>query len=146
MNYLQNSLDALSLVEDEVYRNFYEFNSRMMMADLMIAQGDKAGEKLKEEWIVKATGFNMYYYALNKYLVEGKKQEAFELLKGSIERDPENYPNHLAMGEYYLKEGNQAKAVEHFKRAYDLNAEEKSRGTNYARYMYLSNQLILDRM
>jgi len=56
---------------------------------------------------------------------------------------PENFQTHFAFGEYYLKEGSQKKATEHFKKAYDL-ALEQGVWVNYARYLYLQNKLVLE--
>ena len=92
-----------------------------------------------------ASGFNIYYYALRKYTVEGKKQEALQILQQGVAMYPENFQTHFAFGEYYLKEGNQKKATEHFKKAYDL-ALEQGVWVNYARYLYLQNKLVLERI
>ena len=49
------------------------------------------------------------------------------------------------MGEYYLKQKDQVKATASFKKALELVEASGGRSTYY-RYMYLQNQMILDRM
>jgi cytochrome c-type biogenesis protein CcmH/NrfG len=60
-----------------------------------------------------------------------------------LRKNPNNWIANLAMGEYYIKSKNQEKATYHFGKAYEFAGE---RSKPYARYMYLSNTLILDRM
>ncbi|MEM1406267.1 MAG: hypothetical protein AAGG59_05790 [Bacteroidota bacterium] len=103
----------------------------------------KEGKRLIDEALGEASGFNVYYYVLNKLLVKGKKEEALEVLTRQIENDPENRANHLALGEYYLKTGDQKKATESFKKAYEYS--RGTQGENYTRYVYLQNKLILER-
>ena len=115
----------------------------MLKGELLISMGNqKEGQQLIDEALAEASGFNTYYYALNKLLVKGKKEEALALLEGQIERDPTNRANFLALGEFYLKIGAQQKATESFQKAFELSAGTP--GENYARYLYLQNKLVLE--
>jgi tetratricopeptide (TPR) repeat protein len=144
LQYLELSKAAIPKLEER-NRSTYTFNYKVLKGELLISMGKpREGKVLIQEALDSSTGFNVYYYALDKYMNKGEKEEALRLLAENVKRQPDNYPNHLALGEIYQKEGNQKKAVEHFKRAYELNVEQKSRGANYAQYMYLQNKLMLE--
>lgn len=146
MEYLEQSFVKLDDIENEYLRQAYEFNYKILKAEMLMSDGkNKEGKKLKEEALSMSAGFNIYYYALNKYTVEGDKEEAYQTLKQQVKDKPDNFQNHFAFGEYYLKEGNQQKATEHFKKAYDLTVAQESRWVNYAKYLYLQNKLVLER-
>ncbi len=118
------------------------FHNMSFKADLLIQKGNKKeGKALKDKAMTFGKGFDFYYYGLGLYLLDGKKKEAYKVLSDNVKNNPKDWVAHLAMGEYYIKEGNQKKVVEHFKQAYE-NAPEGSK--NYARYMYLSNKVILE--
>ncbi|MEO1053244.1 MAG: DUF2911 domain-containing protein [Bacteroidota bacterium] len=145
MDYLERSKEAIENLDEDRRKQAYNFNYKMLKSSYLLQQGKKKEAKvLKEEALDSAGGFNLYYFALNKYLVEGKKKEAYQILNSAISRYPDNFQNHFAFGEYYLKEGNQEKATDHFKKAYEMTVEQESRWKNYARYLYLQNQLVLD--
>ena len=144
LSYLEMSLPKIEEYENEAYRKAYLFNYKVLKGELLISMGNKKeGKKLIAEAMKEASGFNTYYYALNKLLVQDEQEEALKLLEEQIERDPTNRANFLALGEYYLKVGNQEKATEGFKQAYELSLG--SLGENYARYLYLQNKLVLER-
>lgn len=143
MGYLEQSLSKIDEIEEEVYRKAYLFNYRILKGEyLLLAGKKKEGNELIKQGLSEAQGFNIYYYALRKYTVEGKKSEALMILNAAVKRNPENFQNHFAFGEYYLKEGNQSKATEHFKKAYDMTVTQESGWKNYARYLYLQNKLV----
>lgn len=117
------------------------FQNKIFKADLLIQTGKTAeGEALKKEALAMAKGFNMYYYGLSHYLLQGNKAEAYRILKENVEQNPEDWIAHLALGEYYIKEGKQQMVVNHFEKAYQFAPDNWK---NYARYLYLSNKIIL---
>lgn len=143
--YLEQSKPLIEKEENEQYRSYYTFNYKVLKGELLETMGQKkAGRKLIEEALDNSSGFDVYYYALNKYLNKGMKEEAVDLLKENLKKHPDNYPTYLALGEIYQKLGYQKSAVEHFKKAYELNVEQRSMGANYARYLYLQNKLMLE--
>ncbi len=147
MEYLELSKDKIPEYEEERYQKVYTFNYKVLKGELLIDMGKKKeGKQLIDEALDAAEGFNMYYYSLNKLMVKGEQGEALRLLKGATKKDPDNFQNHFAFGEYYLKLEDQEKATEHFKKAYGLAVEQESRWINYARYLYLQNKLALERM
>ena len=142
--FLEKAIEMIPNEEHEVMKRVYKFSSHMIKAGILLNIGEvEKGEKLKQEMFSIADGFDMYYYALRKYSVEGKKAEALSLLKDAVQRNPDNYQNHFALGEYYLLERNQAKATEHFKIAYDMTVDQNSNWLNYAQYLYHQNRLAL---
>jgi len=147
LDYLEQSYTLLDSIENEDYKQAFTFNYKVLKGELLRDMGNKKeGQKLIDEALENAKGFNIYYYALRKYTVQGKHKEAFKILSSQIEKHPDNYPNYLALGEYYLKEKNQEKATENFKKAYELTVEQnKIKAQNYYRYMYLQNKLVLER-
>ncbi|MEP1034199.1 DUF2911 domain-containing protein [Ekhidna sp.] len=146
MAYLEKSFAKLPEIENEYLRQAYEFNYKILKSEALLQEGKKKeSNRLKNEALRSASGFNTYYYALRKYTVEGKKDEAFNILKQQIKAQPDNYQNHFAFGEFYLKEENQEKATEHFRKAYEMTVKQESRWVNYARYLYLQNKLVLER-
>lgn len=145
MVYLDSSKVVIDTGEMPAYQKAtYTFNYKVLKGEWMQALGDKkAGKAWVEEGLSEAAGFNAYYYGLNKLLVQGKPKAALKILEAQIKRDPENRANYLALGEYYLKQGNQEEATASFKKAYELS--KGSQGENYCRYMYLQNKLVLER-
>lgn len=143
--YLDSSKTKIDAYENEAYRKAYTFNYKVLKGEWLQAIGEKKeGKALLEEGLNSASGFNAYYYGLNKLLVQGKAREALAILEEQIERDPENRANFLALGEYHLNQGNQKEATESFKKAYELS--KGSLGENYCRYLYLQNKLVLERL
>lgn len=145
LNYLEKSKEGIPDIKEEVYRKNRTFKYKTLKGELLVSMGKKReGQKLINEALDSAQRFQVYYYALNKLTVEGKKKEAFEILTQAIKSDPGNFQNHIAFGEYYLKDNDQAKATEHFKKAYEMTKALKSNWHNYARYLYLQNKLVLE--
>jgi hypothetical protein len=153
MNQNQNSIDkALGYLElglaridslDQKSRRYTAFSLNMLKADLLIQKGEtKKGNALKKVTIEKSEGFDMYYYGLNTLIVKGNQKEAFQLLSDNIKRNPRQWQAYLAMGEYYLKAGDQQRVVDNFKLAYEYASDNWK---NYARYLYLQNKLVLER-
>lgn len=139
---IEKSIDRLEDVEER-YRPEEGFKSFVLKADLLIQEGKvKEGNALKKKMLESAKGFDLYYYGLSKYIVDGKNKEAFQLLGNNLKRNPDQWTGHLAFGEYHLKEKNQEQAVYHFKKAYEHAPENWK---NYARYLYLQNKLVFDR-
>ncbi len=145
LKYLELANEKMPEIENEAIRQGMTFNYQVMKGEVLISLGKKKeGQALIDLAMSEAENFNLYYYALNKFLVEGEKESAFEILQKGTELYPDNHANYLALGEYYLKEGDQAQATEHFKMAYE-RAVKNNPPANYYRYMYLQNKLILDR-
>lgn len=143
---VEQSKDKIQDYEQEYYQKAYTFNYKVLKSELLIDIGEKKeGKQLLEEAFSEAEGFSMYYYALWKYTVVGEEEVAIKAIEDAIKRNPENFANHLAYGEIYLKKGDQEKATEHFKKAYDLGAEYEQ-SVNYSRYLYLQNKLVLESM
>ena len=118
------------------------FHNKIYKADLLIKSRDKnQGMKLKNEALDSAKGFDMYYYGLGLYLLYKDKMEAHKVLSENVKNNPEDWIAHLALGEYYIKEGDQGKVVEHFEKAFKYSPDN---WRNYARYLYLSNKIILE--
>lgn len=131
---------ALMLVNQSI-ANKPGFHNKIYKADLLIKSGDKnQGMRLKKEALDSAKGFDMYYYGLSLYLIDEDKMEAFKVLSENAKNNPEDWIAHLALGEYYIKEGDQGKVVEHFEKAFKYSTDN---WRNYARYLYLSNKIIL---
>lgn len=84
----------------------------------------------------------MYNYGLNALLVKKDKKRAHRLLLQHSKDHPDQWQAFLALGEYYLVDGNQQKVVENFRKAYELAPDNWK---NYARYLYLQNRLQLER-
>lgn len=144
--YLEESFERMDEVEDENYRKALTYNYKVLKGEILLEMGKKKeANKLIDEALESASGFNIYYYALNKLTVREERDVAFKVLNEAVERFPDNFQNHFAFGEYYLKEGNQKKATEHFKKAFEMAVEQESRWVNYARYLYLQNKLVLER-
>ena len=122
-----------------------EFRNLMLKSQLLARKGLKAeSEMYREKAITMGQGFPYYYYyPLSFMLLEGDAEKTFATLSEMLIKEPDNWIANLAMGEYYIKAGIQAKATYHFGKAYEFAGE---RSKAYTRYMYLSNKLILDRM
>ncbi|MEM7296635.1 MAG: DUF2911 domain-containing protein [Bacteroidota bacterium] len=145
LTYLEESFSKIEELEQGAYRKAYTYNYKVVKGEILLEKGKKKeANELIDEAMASASGFNVYYYSLNKLTVRGERDVAFDVLKESIKRDPKNFQNHFAFGEFYLKEGNQKKATEHFKKAYEMTVDQKSRWENYARYLYLQNKLVLE--
>lgn len=115
-----------------------QFSYNILRAEYLISQGDTQGQQLLQETIKSAQGFNMYYYALNTLLVKKDKKRALALLLQNAKDHPKQWQGFLALGEYYLVDGDHKKVVESFKKAYELAPENWK---NYARYLYLQNKV-----
>lgn len=134
--------EALALIEQSIEAKA-TFHNKMRKADLLIQTGRKAeGKELREATLATAQGFDMYYYGLSLYLLRGDKKESYRLLTDNVKKNPDAWIAHLALGEYYIKAGNQKKVVEHMKRASELAPDN---WRNYATYLYQQNRLILER-
>ncbi len=119
------------------------FYNKMAKAQLLLLKGDKKnGNTLKKEALDSAAGFNVYYYGLRPILLYGDQKESLKILTKRTKDKPEEWQTYLALGEYYLKVGDQQKATENFKKSFELSSE---RWRNYARYLYLQNKLVLER-
>jgi hypothetical protein len=129
---------AMALVDESISVK-PGFGNLIYKADLLIESGSKKeGLKLKNQALDSAKGFNMYYYGLSLYLLSNDKNEAFEVLTNNAKKNPEHWIAHLALGEYYIKEGNQQKVIEHFEKSYKYAPDNWK---NYARYLYLQNKM-----
>ncbi len=143
MEFVEIAISNLASIENERSRQFEEFAANMLKADLLIATGEtRNGEKLRSQTLANSDNFQVYYYGLNTLLVKKDKEGALKLLTDNIKTNPEQWEGYLALGEYYLQEGNQEKVVEHFKKAYEYAPDNWK---NYARYLYLQNKLVLER-
>ena len=115
---------------------------KLVKADLLISMGEtKKGNQLKKEALKLADGFDIYYYGLSRYIVNGSKKEAYKILMDNLKRNPKHWQGYLALGEYYLKDKNQTKATENFRKAYEYATDKWK---NYARYLYFQNKLVLE--
>nr|WP_299382290.1 DUF2911 domain-containing protein [Allomuricauda sp.] len=134
--------EALSYV-DQSLEIGAEFRNTMLKSQLLAQQGKAAeSKKYEEQALTLGEGFPyFYYYPLSFMLLEGDAPKTYRLLSEMLNKEPDNWIANLAMGEYYIKAQNQEKATYHFGKAYE-HAGERSK--NYARYMYLSNKLILE--
>ncbi|TMU56554.1 DUF2911 domain-containing protein [Flagellimonas algicola] len=134
--------EALSYV-DQSLEIGSEFRNTMLKSQLLAQQGKNVeSKKYEEQSLTLGKGFPyFYYYPLSYMLLEGDTQKTYELLSEMLLKEPDNWIANLAMGEYYIKVQDQEKATFHFGKAYE-HAGERSK--NYARYMYLSNKLILE--
>ncbi len=143
--YLDSSKARIDDYDQEAYRKAYTFNYKVLKGEWLQETGEKkAGKALVKEGMNMASGFNGYYYALNKLLVQGQPKAALEILNSQIKRDPDNRANYLALGEYHLNQGNQMEATASFKQAYELS--KGTPGENYHRYLYLQNKLVLENL
>ena len=117
------------------------FHNQMLSSTLYQRKGEiKKAEELKSKALSVAKDFDYYYYGLSKYLIHHNKKASEKILKDNVDKNPEDWIAHLALGEFYIKESNQKKVVEHFKKAFELSPDN---WRNYARYLYLSNKIIL---
>lgn len=145
LNNIEISKPLIETYEEQAYRDAYTFNYEILKGKILHKMGEEnEGQALIQAALSHATGFDVYYYALNLYTREAKHQEAKTILIEQIERNPENFQNHFAFGEYYLKENDQENATAHFKKAYELTIAQDSGWQNYARYLYLQNKLALN--
>ena len=145
MAYLEESYQKIDDFEQDAYKKAALYNYKILKGEILLEMGKKKeANKLIDEAMESASGFNVYYYALNKLTVRGARDVAFKVLNEAVDRDPTNFQNHFAFGEFYLKEGNQEKATAHFKQAYEMTVEQESGWQNYARYLYLQNKLVLE--
>ena len=142
---LEKSYEKIEDFEQEAYQKAALYNYKVIKGEILLEMGKKKdADELISEALRNASGFSVYYYALNKLTVRDERDVAFEVLNDAIKRDPENFQNHFAFGEFYLKEGNQEKATAHFQKAYEMTVEQESGWKNYARYLYLQNKLVLE--
>ncbi|MEZ4810906.1 MAG: DUF2911 domain-containing protein [Allomuricauda sp.] len=134
--------EALQYVEQSIQMK-EDFRNVMLKAELLAQKGSsQESEKYKAKALEIGEGFYYYYYyPLSFMLLQGDIQKTYDLLSGMLQKDPDNWIANLAMGEYYIKAEDQEKATYHFKKAYEFAGE---RSKSYARYMYLSNKLILE--
>lgn len=140
--YIDSGLTKVNELKESA-RNYEAFSLNIIKSDILIENGrKKEGEKLKKEAISSADHFCMYYYGLYTLMHKNDKDEAYRLLSDDIKTHPTQWESYLAMGEYYIKVGNQEKVVENFKKAYEYAPDNWK---NYARYLYLQNKLILER-
>lgn len=145
LQYLETSKSQLDQAEEGQFKTHYMFTYMFLKGELLKKMNRvQEGEALIAEALKNTTGFPIYYYALNKYMNEGKQKEGLKLLLDDLKTHPKNYPTYLALGEIFQKEGDQKSAVENFKKAYEFNVEQNSMGANYARYLYLQNKLMLE--
>ncbi|MEP1778305.1 DUF2911 domain-containing protein [Reichenbachiella sp.] len=143
LDYLDSAMAKIDSVEERL-QPYEKFSTNILKADLLIQKGEvREGENLKKLTIENSQGFAMYYYGLNTLIVKGDKKEAYRLLSNNIKSNPDQWQGYLSMGEYYLKDGNQKKVVENFKKSFELAPDNWK---NYARYLYLQNKLVLERM
>lgn len=146
LQYLETSKSMLDKEEEGQNRTYYTLKYMFQKGELLKKMNRiKEGGALIAEALQNTTGFPIYYYALDKYMNDGKQKEGLSLLLNDLKVHPNNYPTYLALGEIFQKEGDQKSAVDHFKKAYELNVEQNSMGANYARYLYLQNKLMLER-
>ena len=136
--------EALSYVGQSIQMG-EEFRNLMLKAELLAQKGLKQeSETYKDKAMTLGAGFPYYYYyPLSFMFLEDDAPKTFAILSEMLQKDPDNWIANLAMGEYYIKERNQEKATYHFGKAYEFAGE---RSKPYARYMYLSNKLILEQM
>ncbi len=133
--------EALTLVEQSIAIDT-AFRNLMFKSELLQLSGKTTeGKDLEKYALSLAKGFDWYYYGLSQYLLAGDPQKSYKILSTHAEKNPRDWVVHLALGEYYIKAGRQEKVVEHLEKAYRYAGE---RSKNYARYMYLSNKLILE--
>ncbi|MBX2873450.1 MAG: DUF2911 domain-containing protein, partial [Saprospiraceae bacterium] len=133
---------ATANLEEQEVPQHEQFSYHILLGEMRLARGDQSGQQLLDETIASAQGFNMYYYGLNTLLVKQDKQRAHQLLLQNSKDHPEQWQAFLALGEYYLADGNQRKVVDNFKKAFELAPENWK---NYARYLYLQNKVRLER-
>jgi len=146
LQYLETSKSMLDKEDEGQFKTHYTLTYMFLKGELLKKMNrTKEGDTLITEALKNTTGFPIYYYALNKYMNEGKQKEGLKLLLDDLKVHPKNYATYLALGEIFQKEGNQKSAVENFKKAYDLNVEQNGMGANYAHYLYLQNRLMLER-
>lgn len=137
----ENIAGALAWIEKSIELE-ENFQNKILKADLLVESGDKEkGKALKKEALAMATDFNMYYYGLSLYLLKGNKKASYKALNDYIKNKPKDWIAHLAMGEYYLKENKPQKVVARFEKAYEYAPDNWK---NYARYLYLSNKILLE--
>ena len=118
------------------------FRNKILKADLYLKTGKtEEGQGLKDKALDMAENFDWYYYGLSLYLLDNDREESLKILTLNEELNPNNWVTYLALGEFYLKDGNQQKVVENFQKAYEFAPEA---ALDYARYMYLSNKLIFE--
>lgn len=138
-----NTKEALEWIDQSIAEKATFYN-KMIKADLLMLHGDKKASKaLKQEALDSADGFNFYYYGLQPVMLRGDKNESLKILSKRIKEKPEEWQTYLALGEYYLKVGDQENATENFKKSFEYSSENWK---NYARYLYLQNKLVLERM
>ncbi|MCL6265912.1 DUF2911 domain-containing protein [Flagellimonas myxillae] len=138
--------DKIGEALDYVEKSFElgpEFRNLMLKSQLLAKQGkQQESQKFKEQALEQGKGFPyFYYFPLSFMLLENNAGKTYKLLSQMLQENPENWIANLAMGEYYIKAGDQKKATYHFGKAYE-HAGERSK--DYTRYMYLSNKLILE--
>ncbi|MGX1930115.1 DUF2911 domain-containing protein [Flagellimonas sp. 2504JD4-2] len=138
-----SDVDAALQYVEKSFEIGEEFRNLILKSNLLAKQGKVSESRAYEKRALAAgKGFPYYYYyPLSFILLEGNKAKTFEILSGMLKKDPNNWIANLAMGEYYIKDGNQKKVVFHFGKAYE-HAGERSKA--YTNYMYLSNKLILE--
>ncbi len=83
---------------------------------------------------------NLIYYGLIAYLIDVDTKESFRVLSDYVKK-PEDWIAHLALGEYYIKENQPEKVVEHFQKVFEFSPEN---WRNYALYLYVSNKIIFE--
>lgn len=138
----ENLQQATKKMEEQEVPQYEQFSYHILQAELMLAKGDKSAKQQLQKTIKSAQGFNMYYYGLNTLLVKKEKKRAYRLLLQNSKDHPDQWQGFLALGEYYLVDGNQEKVVENFRKAYELAPDNWK---NYARYLYLQNRVQLER-
>lgn len=145
LQYLETSKSLLDEADEGQFKTHYLLMYKFLKGDLLKRMHkEKQGQALIDDALKNTTGFPIYYYALNKYINEGKKKEGLELLRNDLKIHPDNYATYLALGEIEQKEGDQQAALENFKKAYELSEQQNSMGVNYTRYLYLQNKLMLE--
>lgn len=75
-----------------------------------------------EKYLLKATNEERAVYLLGKlYYGQGRMDEAQTKFKEVLKRDPNNYSSHLHLGWLYFSSDDKRKALDHYKRAVELN-------------------------
>lgn len=142
LEFIETGINMIDSMEHDYEKDAYGFALKMLKADVLEKEGrTKEAKQLKEATLPTAKGFNLYYYALNKYIHSGEKEVAYAILEDWIQKEPSQWTAHLAIGEYYLKEKNLKKAVASFENAYKYSPENWK---HYSRYLWLQNKWAMD--
>ena len=119
----------------EVYKKSYELNKENKDAAAYYASNlIRLGEtEMAEEVLIEAFGTTLVDHPRLIQVYYEKKQllKVVEILKASLEKNPNNFQSRLSLAAAYVELGQKSNAIEEIKKAMEINPDFKEQGEYY---------------